>query len=522
MNLFQRLYHNVLLRPTTWKTAARFNCVVLVFFVFPLLVLTILSHVKSTGHSQFLMLPEGNCKNVSMVNKGLHLVSNVASSLVLASSNFFMQILNAPNRSEVDRAHRKGTWLEIGVPSIRNTFRVSWFKTFFWVVLFLSSIPIHLVFNSAIFQVDSISADFNMTVASEAFLEGASYFVPGTSLSAMAMRNMYGGTYWAHWTGNKTLNDTADFFATFSETSPESLAAYSTNASAAVKTGLLQHPNSNWDRLSAEDCYHQYAMFKCSGIRSHKDVVVILNEPLGWTRNETWSLQANQTAFWDQLMPSDQRNSLWFFSNCTMFTGGYAGNTCGCSCLSYPDNKTNPHTWIFDSLQYGLSWDNRKDSYNNGTLLIDHSRLQVSHCWAEPVEQTCRIGISTTLLLTVVVCVLVKAAAAIAVTWKLSYQPSESLVTIGDALVSFIRAPDTRTRGMSTLDQKEAHLIFANSLLGSFVPQPRQWHKPQKRLGTLINRRIWVTSYTLISFGILFAISWIAFAFISSDYGATL
>lgn len=291
MNLYQRLYHDIIRRPTSWKSAACFNCIVLMCLALPVLVLTI-STTKSHGLEKIFMFREGACNQISKINKGLHLVLNVVSSLVLASSNFFMQILNAPNRNEIDKAHKKGTWLEIGVPSIRNTFHVSRCKTFFWLVLLLSSIPIHLVFNSAIFQVDTIMGDYSMTVASEAFLSGAPYFVPGASLSQPWMDE----SNWAYWTRNKTL-DIPEALGPVANPSPELVATYLTNASAAVNMGLLQHPETSWTRLSAEDCYQQYADSKCSGIKTHKDVVVILNEPLGWTRHETWSLTENETAF---------------------------------------------------------------------------------------------------------------------------------------------------------------------------------------------------------------------------------
>ncbi|KAK3344264.1 hypothetical protein B0T25DRAFT_615903 [Lasiosphaeria hispida] len=75
---------------------------------------------------------EGACDQSTRVNLVLHLLLNIFSALAIASSNFFMQILNAPTRREVDRVHANsgGTkWLEMGVPSIRNAFHVARFKT---------------------------------------------------------------------------------------------------------------------------------------------------------------------------------------------------------------------------------------------------------------------------------------------------------------------------------------------------------------------------------------------------------
>ncbi|KAK0704872.1 hypothetical protein B0H67DRAFT_557589 [Lasiosphaeris hirsuta] len=95
-----------------------------------------------------------------------------------------MQILNAPTRREVDCVHIKsgGTkWLEIGVPSIRSAFHVSRFKTILWVLFNLSSVPIHLLFNSAILETDFMGTEFHLTIATESFLNGTKYYGPGAS-----------------------------------------------------------------------------------------------------------------------------------------------------------------------------------------------------------------------------------------------------------------------------------------------------------------------------------------------------
>lgn len=65
-----------------------------------------------------------------------------------------MQVLNSPSREEVNAAHFRGSWMGIGIPSVRNAFKVSRFKTVCWLCLLISSIPIHLLFNSTVFQTD--------------------------------------------------------------------------------------------------------------------------------------------------------------------------------------------------------------------------------------------------------------------------------------------------------------------------------------------------------------------------------
>jgi hypothetical protein len=75
--------------------------------------------------------------------------------------------------------------------------------------------------------------------------------------------------------------------------------------------------------------------------------------------------------------------------------------------------------------------------------------LLVRHCLALPVQSTCKVGVSNTLLLVVIFSILVKALQGSIVVWKL---PSASLVTPGDAIQSFILNPDPHTKGLATLD----------------------------------------------------------------------
>lgn len=105
---------------TGWKRAARVNSITLVAMSMALSVCFIASAVQTRGITTALLLYEGSCDTSSKLNVALHLLLNGVSTAVLASSNFFMQILNAPSREEVDEAHVMGSWLGIGVPSWRS------------------------------------------------------------------------------------------------------------------------------------------------------------------------------------------------------------------------------------------------------------------------------------------------------------------------------------------------------------------------------------------------------------------
>ena len=52
-----------------------------------------------------------------------------------------MQCLGSPTRDEIDKAHAKGRWLDIGVPTMRNLLNINAKRTVLWVLLALSSAP---------------------------------------------------------------------------------------------------------------------------------------------------------------------------------------------------------------------------------------------------------------------------------------------------------------------------------------------------------------------------------------------
>lgn len=87
----------------------------------------------------------GDCEVASRWTTGLHLLINVLSSLLLGASNYCMQRLVAPTRVEIDKAHTQGKWLDIGMPSFRNLSAISKKRLTFWILLALSSIPLHFL-----------------------------------------------------------------------------------------------------------------------------------------------------------------------------------------------------------------------------------------------------------------------------------------------------------------------------------------------------------------------------------------
>lgn len=257
----------------------------------------------------YQIIHSGSCvgNGVGRLNTVLHLVINILSTLVLASTNFFMQVLNAPSRKELDKAHEKGSWLDICVPSPRNAFRVSRFKTIMWLLFFLSSIPIHLLFNSSIFSADDRGSQFSYFVFDESVLTGGAVFEPGTSLSVPTTKLLDMGYYDYNQSKKTWENMTALEVAReeyFEKVYP--------HRSRMINTTVEEIRAGDWHKLDKSSCESLYNTTSCSGLQAYRNVAIILSGSSGWNRTQVWNVPAHEFSYWDAYVPKNVSNSLWF------------------------------------------------------------------------------------------------------------------------------------------------------------------------------------------------------------------
>ncbi|KAI1354006.1 hypothetical protein F5Y01DRAFT_322260 [Xylaria sp. FL0043] len=411
-------------RTTGWQKAARVNCALLVVLSISLVGLSITA--LSYGFQSVLFLYSGDCSSghATTINLLLHLLINVVSTLV---------VLNSPSREEIDRAHSKGYWLDIGVSSIRNVFRLSKFKLWCWTTVVLTSVPIHLFFNSVIFRTDYRGSNYR-----------ASLILPGIFPA---------GTYpcCSHY-------GTPVEFSEYKSRNSWTMKNISADASEAAR----------WTKISIGECRQMFA--SKFGLTEYGNVILVANKPGGWIRDEMWKLQDDEAHFWDQYVPPEQPNHLFFHAQCVV-------------------NKL----WLFpswNSLHYKAS-DLQPSAFN----------LSVDYCLAQPVETTCQVGVSPILLLVTTVTVIAKTITAVVVTSVLSCAREVPLVTPGDAVASFITKPDAVTVGYCSMSRRDIRKAFESSSL-SPSPEVRPWYGLRKRWGSAIPRSNWVMSYFLIAVGI--------------------
>jgi len=97
-------------------------------------------------HEGISSILEGDETRIARWDSALHVLINVLSTALLSSSNYTMQVLSSPTRKDVDVAHAKGQWLDIGRLSPRNLRAISRSRATLWLILVLSSTPLHLLY----------------------------------------------------------------------------------------------------------------------------------------------------------------------------------------------------------------------------------------------------------------------------------------------------------------------------------------------------------------------------------------
>jgi hypothetical protein len=144
--LLQEHSRNPAKRIAKWRISillGAFFCALSLTINVVITILAMRSPMDTDGYRRTLF--QGDCDKTRRLNVVIHLVINLLSTVILASSNYAMQCLSAPTRTELDRAHEKSKWLDIGVLSFRNLAEIGRAKVIFWTLLAISSLTLHLV-----------------------------------------------------------------------------------------------------------------------------------------------------------------------------------------------------------------------------------------------------------------------------------------------------------------------------------------------------------------------------------------
>src|SRR5690242_17499232 len=111
-----------------WRMGVLLGCCMSTLVLCCNIALLVVGTTYKSGYDDsedgIVTLLHGDEATVTRYNTGFHVLINVFSSILLAGSNYAMQVISSPNREEIDKAHRRNDWLAIGLLSPRNCKRI--------------------------------------------------------------------------------------------------------------------------------------------------------------------------------------------------------------------------------------------------------------------------------------------------------------------------------------------------------------------------------------------------------------
>ena len=418
-------------------------------------------------------LQHGDCKRSSSLGFWIHLMINVLSTALLGASNYTMQCLGSPTRSEIDSAHMRGSSLDIGLPSIRNFWSIARHRKFLWVLLALSTVPLHLLWNSAVF-VSLSTRDYSVWVVPNDFPSSYAFANPETMGGVIIPLNLNSST-----TYNATPSGVFNYLSQPSQPRSTNMSntagggPQSTSNSGSLPSQnlseLFHSPGSAFQYLGVSDCLNNYV----GPIISDRSDVILVS-----SRNSTFIPNYD-----DDYLVGD-----YIISSTYRIEFG-----------SYDDIDSGAGQWICGDKYVDSEslCDLQKAAADpNSTVL---SAWDVQYCWSRLEEEHCELQYSLLIMVVVSICNAIKLSCMAWIAWR---QDSEPLITLGDAVASFLSLPDKTTSGRCLassdyLKKKKSsniELSFVKFLRYGIFPESREPKLDHKEIEWRPVPRFWLSS----------------------------
>ena len=135
--------------------------------------------------------------------------------------------------------------------------------------------------------------------------------------------------------------------------------------------------------------------------------------------------------------------------------------------------------------------------------------VEIAGCKSEITSEKCKVQFSLDIMIVVICCNLIKAGSMIMAVFR-SREPT--LVTLGDAVDSFLRTPDGTTVGMCFADQK----FIKREWTSGWRTGPRQWkQKGVQRWWTSVSKTMWITCNSLCGINIALVAVFLGFGMLA-------
>ena len=416
----------------------------------------------------------GTCGTAKQLTSALSLVINVVSTTILFSSGFFLTLLVCPTREDVDKAHVRSRYLDVGVNGLHNLRLLPRSRTVLWLLLASASLPLHTLLNASVYSTDS-TVNFLRVMASEAWLQRTPYYLPGIGLNAY----------------------------------PES-DAYGDNAARRRELTYIAQNAPRWEALDGAACFAAYS--RASGVRDRRHLVVLVT-------NSTVQGLWNTTAVWQYSYREVSFSSLWAQRVCRGQPQGRGDSRCDADESFFPAPARS--LLAFDRVAGppppGANWTIRWEGSDTLFLRPEYRRLLGGYCLSEPWAERCGSRVNNALLLAAC-CFALAVAVLCTVALRLLWH-ERLLATTGDAVESFLARPDPNTAGMCALGARD----FASKKPGSledattlWAPEPRTWVVRKIFCGEAIPKGPWRLAYW--TGGLLWFVGVVCWAVLLKDF----
>lgn len=401
---------------------------------------------------------QGTCEQTQKLATLTHVVVNILGALLLSASNYTMQVLASPKRADVDAAHRKGNTVTIGTQSFKNLRSVGYRRAVLWALLAVSSIPLHLLYaliirdilsrcsadshryNSVIFPVAGEDT-YMVAVTTAEFEDGAPF-----SLSlANRLEKAYseplfstGSQSYETYLGNNVV--------------PLEVPMYDSVGRSVLSELQQMAKTKELVELTQENCIKEFIP---GHERKYRNVIAVSN-----------GARSNSSVVWIYYAPpTNATGSTWM---CTF--GALFGTYDLDPVRAYEETPARLAPCDINvTLERVADWSLGLYAVKNNLVISPETWTVGSHpiskCFVEPVDPPCALRYSKGVFIIVIIANLVKVL-VMAITMYQHKRPA--LVTVGDALASFLEDPDPTTQGIC-LGKKE------NFFNGPWNAEPRMY-----------------------------------------------
>lgn len=418
-----------------------------------------------------------DCGKVRSIDSRFHYAINVIATVLVSASNYNMQCLTAPTRKDVDTAHRRRKWLDIGVHSMRNLPHIARPKVIFWLALALSSLPLHLLWNSAVFMTTMFN-DYSGLVVSPEFLDG--------NISI----------------GLDCAQDAMDEYRKVDESS---------YVTCWLRNMALQTPR-NMSHVEPKDCMSRYGNGLEGGTFS---LLAVTKKDTNPKQSDTFPPPQNATSpVLSYFHPLDypQKVQEWCSKRCKLWGDDdnsqaycwdpdWDKSTIPFACIEHmvngtgwqPDPIPQVTYWMcaLDTIFYDhCSVSEAQKNATNWTILPEY--YEIDYCLTTEADHECQLKYSPLILYIALACNVLKIGSILGCL-LLSREPI--LATIGDAVDSFLRHPDQASKGRCLLSKLDDSIFPGINESGEYIPwtshPPQSWVEGQIWFGRHGTVRRW-------------------------------